>query len=257
LTRRRALLASLVLLGLSALNAALPGTAASDRAIVSKIIDGDTLRVRAGRTIRLLQIDAPEPGSSECYATSAAAELRKLAPVGATVTLRADPVLDDHDQYGRLLRYVVRRSVNVNIALVRRGAAAPWFYRHERGRHASALLSAATAAISERRGLWRACPGTKLDPDNALETVPAPRSGSPPPPPSVLPLVPPPPASPPPPPVPPDAGQKCDPSYPTVCIPPYPPDLNCRDVPFRRFQVLPPDPHGFDGNDNDGLGCES
>ncbi|HEX6945795.1 MAG TPA: lamin tail domain-containing protein [Acidimicrobiia bacterium] len=51
-----------------------------------------------------------------------------------------------------------------------------------------------------------------------------------------------------------DSG--CDPSYPTVCIQPYPPDLDCGDIPFRRFQVLPPDPHGFDG-DNDGIGCES
>jgi endonuclease YncB( thermonuclease family) len=48
----------------------------------------------------------------------------------------------------------------------------------------------------------------------------------------------------------------CDPSYPTVCIPPAPPDLDCGDIPFRRFQVLPPDPHRFDG-DKDGIGCES
>lgn len=49
----------------------------------------------------------------------------------------------------------------------------------------------------------------------------------------------------------------CDPAYPTVCIPPPPPDLDCGDISFRRFTVLPPDPHGFDGNDNDGIGCES
>lgn len=48
----------------------------------------------------------------------------------------------------------------------------------------------------------------------------------------------------------------CDPSYPTVCIAPPPPDLNCADVPYKKFQVLEPDPHGFD-NDNDGVGCES
>ena len=47
----------------------------------------------------------------------------------------------------------------------------------------------------------------------------------------------------------------CDPSYPEVCIPPYPPDLNCGDISDRRFAVLPPDPHGFDWND-DGIGCE-
>jgi hypothetical protein len=47
----------------------------------------------------------------------------------------------------------------------------------------------------------------------------------------------------------------CDPSYPDVCIPPPPPDLSCSDVAFTDFTVLPPDPHGFDGNE-DGVGCE-
>ena len=59
-----------------------------------------------------------------------------------------------------------------------------------------------------------------------------------------------PPLPPPPPPT------NCDPSYPTVCIPPPPPDLDCGDIPYRSFTVLPPDPHGFDGN-KDGVGCES
>jgi hypothetical protein len=49
----------------------------------------------------------------------------------------------------------------------------------------------------------------------------------------------------------------CDPSYPDVCIPPPPPDLDCSQISERNFEVLPPDPHGFDGNDNDGRGCES
>lgn len=48
----------------------------------------------------------------------------------------------------------------------------------------------------------------------------------------------------------------CDPSYPTVCIPSPPPDLDCGQISFRRFKVLSPDPHGFDG-DHDGIGCES
>ena len=49
----------------------------------------------------------------------------------------------------------------------------------------------------------------------------------------------------------------CDPSYPTVCIPPPPPDLDCKDIPYRNFPVLPPDPHNFDGGKKNGLGCES
>jgi hypothetical protein len=55
-----------------------------------------------------------------------------------------------------------------------------------------------------------------------------------------------------------DGDNSCDPSYPDVCIPSPPPDLNCDDegVP-ENFEVSGSDPHGFDGNDNDGIGCES
>ena len=48
---------------------------------------------------------------------------------------------------------------------------------------------------------------------------------------------------------------QCDPSYPDVCIPPYPHDLDCGDISYKNFKVLPPDPHRFDG-DKDGIGCE-
>ncbi len=53
----------------------------------------------------------------------------------------------------------------------------------------------------------------------------------------------------------PTPSPRCDPSYPDVCIPPPPPDLDCKDIPYRRFRVLPPDPHHFD-SDGDGIGCE-
>jgi hypothetical protein len=48
----------------------------------------------------------------------------------------------------------------------------------------------------------------------------------------------------------------CDPAYPDVCIPPPPPDLDCGEIPYRDFRVLPPDPHRFD-RDKDGVGCET
>jgi len=49
---------------------------------------------------------------------------------------------------------------------------------------------------------------------------------------------------------------QCDSSYPSVCIAPYPPDLDCGEIGYSNFRVVPPDPHGFDG-DKDGIGCES
>jgi len=48
----------------------------------------------------------------------------------------------------------------------------------------------------------------------------------------------------------------CDHSYPDFCIPSSPPDLDCKYISQKRFTVLQPDPHRFDG-DKDGIGCES
>ncbi len=46
----------------------------------------------------------------------------------------------------------------------------------------------------------------------------------------------------------------CDPSYPTVCLPPFRPDLTCKDITARNFPVRPPDDDHFD-RDHDGIGC--
>jgi len=53
-----------------------------------------------------------------------------------------------------------------------------------------------------------------------------------------------------------ESENSCDESYPDVCIPVYPPDLDCGEIRYVNFSVLQPDPHGFD-IDNDGIGCES
>ncbi len=53
-----------------------------------------------------------------------------------------------------------------------------------------------------------------------------------------------------------ESENNCDPSYPSVCIPLYPPDLDCGEIRHTNFKVVQPDPHGFDG-DKDGIGCES
>lgn len=51
----------------------------------------------------------------------------------------------------------------------------------------------------------------------------------------------------------------CDPSYPELCIPPGPPDVDCGSAVIggrTDFRALPPDPHGLD-RDGDGRACES
>ncbi len=204
-------------------------------AIVASVYDGDTLTLSDGRRVRFLQIDTPELGSGECYSRAARTALLNLTPPGKPVALEADPVLDRTDRYGRLLRYVKRNGVNINVELVRLGAAAPYFYRGERGRYAKTLMAAATSARKARRGLWKACPSTALDPNHAVATG----------------------ASGPPTKTPPPSG-KCDPNYAGGCVPPYPPDLDCADIRalgIAPVRIIGSDPHRLDG-DNDGLGCE-
>ena len=45
------------------------------------------------------------------------------------------------DRYGRRLRYVTKRGTNLNVQLVRIGAATIRFYEGERGRYADQLLT--------------------------------------------------------------------------------------------------------------------
>ena len=205
---------------------------------VAWVVDGDTIALAGGARVRLVQIDTPEPGTGECYSRAATRELQRLLPAGVRVTLEADARLDAVDRYGRLLRYVHLRGRNVNLELVRRGAATVWLYDGDRGRYASRLLEAGRQARAAKRGLWGACRAAAWNPYAAASTG---RSG-----PATGPVA----AAAP-------SGGRCDPSYPDVCIPPPPPDLDCADVHFRSFRVRPPDPHGFDGSDDDGLGCES
>lgn len=140
--------------------------------IVASVTDGDTLRLADNRRVRLVQIDAPERSDGECYAEQASLELERLAPVGTDVRLRVDRSLDVKDENGRFLAYVFRGKQNLNLALVERGAAAPYFHRGRRGQHAGALMAAAQRARATRRGLWRVCPGTRLDPTRAVKALP-------------------------------------------------------------------------------------
>ena len=136
--------------------------------IVASVTDGDTIRLADNRRVRLVQIDAPERPSGECYAERATRALSRLAPVGATVSLRLDRALDARDENGRVLAYVTVGKQNFNLELVEMGAAAPYFFRGQRGQYAEDLMRAAMRAKAVGRGLWGACPGTTLDPSRSV-----------------------------------------------------------------------------------------
>jgi endonuclease YncB( thermonuclease family) len=152
-----ALIAALVLVCLPTACSDTEEPSRRDGATVTRIGDGDSLELRGGVRVRLLQVDAPELGGGECYAREALRALERLAPSGERVLIETDAGLDRRDRHGRLLRYVQAMGTNVNVELVRRGAATPYFVRGERGRYADDLLSAVDSARAERRGLWGAC----------------------------------------------------------------------------------------------------
>lgn len=91
-------------------------------AIVTKVIDGDSLKVRAGRKnyeIRLYGIDAPE--YDQPYA-SKAKKLVKKTILGKKVDVT--PV--EWDRYHRLVAIVERDGQSINKRLISSGLA--WYY---------------------------------------------------------------------------------------------------------------------------------
>lgn len=203
---------------------------------VNDVYDGDTITLDNGTKIRLLQIDTPELSSSECYGQEAKQALIQL--IGKSkVTLKSDKASDDKDRYGRFLRYVFVGKKNINLELVKIGAAAPYFYNGEKGRYSAQLLKAAQIAKSKKVGLWKICPSTKLQPYSSVTTLISnstannPTTNA--------------------------TGSNCDPNY-QGCIPLSPPDLDCPDLKrlgLAPVKVIGVDVHRLD-RDGNGVGCE-
>jgi micrococcal nuclease len=161
------------LLATAAAVAALAAPTGASAARVGHVTDGDTIALADGTRVRLVQIDTPEVYSGvECYGRAASRALERLLPPGTAIRLVVDPVLDRVDRFGRLLRYVVRvrDGLNVNVALVRDGVAAPYFYDGDRGRYATLLTKLALHARARHLGLWGACPHTPVDFEHQVQT---------------------------------------------------------------------------------------
>ncbi|MEG4917768.1 thermonuclease family protein [Microcoleus sp. B7-D4] len=178
------------------------------------------------------------PERNQAGGQEAANRLTALLPRGTGVKVL--PV--DKDQYGRTVG-VVFSNKNINLQLLQEGQA--WVYEQyiSNCRSAQQLRQAQSSAQQQRLGLWsqaNPCPPWDFKRNQcAVKPAAAPQRPAPSPQRPV-----------------PAQQSNCDPSYPDVCIPPAPPDLNCGDISHRRFRVLPPDPHKFD-RDKDGIGCES
>jgi micrococcal nuclease len=144
---------------------ALPLPEGTQEAVVVRITDGDTLRLRGRGSgpvpaeptrVRVLLIDTPEVHTTvECYGPEASARLEQLVPPGATVRVEADR--DVEDRYGRLLLHLwTEDGVNVGEALVAEGYATVLQIDPNR-RYLNRFRTLEQQARAAGRGLWSAC----------------------------------------------------------------------------------------------------
>ena len=145
-------------------------SAASTRARVIRVVDGDTLKVRVGsvrESVRLLGIDTPEsvkPGAPpQCGGRAASRNLGRMVLTpdgrGRTVRLIGDPTQARRDRYDRLLAYVELLSGrDVGRAQIADGWARVFVYRGIRFERVDAYRAAERSAKRSGRGIWSRCP---------------------------------------------------------------------------------------------------
>jgi micrococcal nuclease len=95
---------------------------AKERAVVKRVIDGDTIELNDGRKVRYIGINSPEMTDKRkdvlCFANMAKEENQRLV-LGKTVEMEKD--VSDKDKYDRLLRYVWVDGEMVNLILIKNG----------------------------------------------------------------------------------------------------------------------------------------
>jgi micrococcal nuclease len=197
----------------------------NNEGIITKVIDGDTLNIRTDSgntmTIRLVLVDAPELNEAG-YAEAREFVTENCLNRSAVV----DPDNNQDLSYDRVVAVVYCNGFNINEAVLQSGFAdiyGRFCLVSEFGISAWAQKHGCNA-FTTRGNNYNSASTDKDEQYNSNITD------------KML--------------------NNCDPSYPTICIPSSPPDLDCMDVDQKNFQVKLPDPHRFDGDKN-GVGCEA
>ncbi|MGA1623925.1 MAG: thermonuclease family protein, partial [Synechocystis sp.] len=151
--------------------------------------------------------------------------LKALLPAGTPVTLRVITT----DRYGRTVAEVFKGAKSINLIMVQEGQSVIYREYFQGCQDSKAKYEQAELRAKQRKlAFWRQ--QNPVMPWDFRRGVTATTRLTP-------------------------STNGCDPAYPDFCLAPGIPDLDCKDVSARRFRVLPPDPHRFDG-DGDGIGCE-
>lgn len=133
-----------------------------ERALVTKVIDGDTIVVNGKSTVRFIGVDTPETVDPRrpvgCFGKEASNETKQLLS-GQEIILQKD--VSDTDKYGRSLRYIFLplengRILFVNDYLIREGFAKVLTYPPD-VKYNEQFRQAEKGARESKRGLWGKC----------------------------------------------------------------------------------------------------
>ena len=125
-------------------------------ALVSRVIDGDTVVLQSGERVRYLLVDTPEItlGKHDCFGAEARDFNRSLVE-GRVVRLTYAEACTD--RYGRLLAYVSVEGREVNTLLAQEGYACVLYVRPAGESRRSEFEALQTAARQAQRGMWGQC----------------------------------------------------------------------------------------------------
>jgi micrococcal nuclease len=121
---------------------------AFEQALVSRVIDGDTIELDNGSVVRYLGIDTPETNE---YFFQEATDKNKELVEGKIVELQQGA--RDVDEYGRLLRYVYIDGIFVNAELVAQGYAKAYIFDPD-DRYSQILVQLEQYAKMSSKGMW-------------------------------------------------------------------------------------------------------
>ncbi len=133
-----------------------------ERALVTKVIDGDTIVIEGDKTIRFIGMDTPETVDPRrpvgCFGKEASNETKSLL-TGKIVILQKD--VTEADKYKRLLRYIFLpldngQTLFVQDYLVREGFAKVYTYPPDI-KYDEQFKMAEKDARENKRGLWGRC----------------------------------------------------------------------------------------------------
>ncbi len=132
------------------------------RDTVVRVIDGDTIELSGGQTVRLLMVDTPETtgGATDCYGQEAK---QWLTTTLITQRIDLDYDVECEDRYGRLLAYVSLHGTQVNSRLVELGYACVLHIPPNGDQQEAQFEALELLARTQGRGMWGACEEVTCD----------------------------------------------------------------------------------------------